>query len=224
LDSYEFNKIAGGVLVSALLIIGINQLSHTLISPATLAKNVFVVEGVKPAAAPAEGASAAAAAPAFEVVLAQASATRGEAVFKKCATCHTNDKGGPNKVGPNLYGIVGNKVGVHPGFSYSDGVAKHGGNWSFADLDKWLTSPKDFIAGTKMSFAGLAKDTDRADVILYLNSKSDAPLPLPKAEAPKAEAPKAEAPKAEAPKAGAPKAEAPKAEAPKADAPKAGAK
>lgn len=185
LDSYEFNKIAGGVLLCALIVIGINRLGDALIHPQTLTKNAYVVEGVQTAAAPAAAAAAAPAeaGPSFDVLMAQASVARGEAVFKKCTTCHTAEKGGAAKVGPDLYNTVGHKIGGHEGFSYSDGVAKKGGVWTFELLDKWLTSPRDFIPGTKMSFAGLSKASDRADVIAYLNSQTDAPLPLPKAPA-----------------------------------------
>jgi cytochrome c len=184
LDSFEFNKIAGAALVCALIIMGINLSGHALIHPEPLAKNAYVIEGVQAeaasAAAPAEAAGPA---PSFEAVLAQASAARGEAVFKKCAACHTVEKGGANKVGPNLYGVVGQKIGAHAGFTYSDGVAKKGESWTFENLNKWLTSPKDFIAGTKMTFAGLPKESDRADAILFLNSNSAAPLALPAAPA-----------------------------------------
>lgn len=184
MDSYEFNKIAGAVLASALIIIGINQLGHALIHPEPLAKSVYVVEGVQAEAQAAAAGPAAPAgpAPSFDSLMAQASVTRGEVVFKKCAACHVAEKGGATKVGPNLFDTVGQKIGGHAGFAYSDAVAKKGGTWTFELLNKWLTSPKDFIPGTKMSFAGLPKESDRADVIAFLNSKTTSPLPLPKAE------------------------------------------
>jgi cytochrome c len=112
-------------------------------------------------------------------MLASASIADGEAVFKKCASCHDVTKGGPNKVGPNLYGIVGASFAHMDGFAYSAGMAEHGSNWGFAELNEFLFKPRDYISGTKMSFAGLSKASDRANVIAYLNSMSDNPLPYP---------------------------------------------
>lgn len=184
MDSYELNKIAGGFLLAALIIIGINHLGDALVHPEALAKNAYVVQGVQTASATTPAAAAPVdAGPSFDVLMASASVTRGEAVFKKCSTCHTAEKGGKTKVGPDLYNTVGHKVGGHEGFSYSDAIAKHGGTWTFDLLDKWLTSPREFAPGTKMTFAGLSKTEDRANVIAYLNSMTDKPLPLPKAPA-----------------------------------------
>jgi cytochrome c len=112
-------------------------------------------------------------------MLASASITDGEAVFKRCAACHDVSKGGPNKVGPNLYGIVGASFAHIDGFAYSAGMAEHGGNWGWDELNEFLFKPRDYISGTKMSFAGLSKASDRANVIAYLNSLSDNPLPYP---------------------------------------------
>lgn len=202
MDSFEFNKIAGAVLFCALIVIGVNNLEHILIHREHLSKSVYKVEGVEEAADVGAGAAAgpAEAGPSFEVILAQASPERGEKAFKKCASCHSAEKGAAAKIGPDLYGTVGNKVGGHPGFSYSPAVAGHGGTWTFETLNQWLKSPKTFIPGTKMAFAGIAKDAERADVIAYLNSKSDSPLPLPKpVEAPAPAPASAEAAPAAAP-------------------------
>jgi len=98
--------------------------------------------------------------------------TAGEKIFKKCATCHTITKGGANKVGPNLYGIVGKNKASIVGFAYSDALKKKGGAWTITDINQWLTKPKDFVPGTKMGFAGLSKDKDRANVIAYLKQQS----------------------------------------------------
>lgn len=95
----------------------------------------------------------------------------GAKIFKKCATCHSVEKGGGNKVGPNLFQVVGRKRAAAPGFSYSEAMLKKGGSWSIEDLNLFLTKPKDFVPGTKMGFAGLKKPQDRADVILYLQKK-----------------------------------------------------
>lgn len=126
-------------------------------------------------------------APAKEVpiadLMAKADPAKGEALFKKCTSCHTNEKGGGNKVGPNLYGVVGRPVAHLADFNYSAAIKdfSKGGKetWTFENLNHFLTAPKKFIKGTAMGFAGDKKDEDRANIIAYLNSKSDAPLPMP---------------------------------------------
>jgi cytochrome c len=106
---------------------------------------------------------------------------KGEAAAKKCAACHTFAKGEPNKVGPNLYGIVGDHKGEGRGFNFSAPMKAKGGTWSIDDLDKFIDNPKGFVPGTAMGFAGIQKGSERADVIAYLNSLSDHPQPLPTA-------------------------------------------
>jgi cytochrome c len=127
------------------------------------------------------------AAPAKEVPIAELMATadpaKGEALFKKCLSCHTNEKGGGNKIGPNLYGVVGRPIAHLTDFSYSAGMKEfsQGGKeaWTFDHLNHFLTAPKKFIKGTAMGFAGDKKDEDRANIIAFLNQHSDAPLPMP---------------------------------------------
>lgn len=102
--------------------------------------------------------------------LATGDATKGKEVFNRCAICHSNTKGAPNKIGPNLFGVVGRKAGTEPGFSYSAAVKSSGVTWSEANLDKWLTSPGRFIPGNRMPFAGLPSADQRADVIAYLKT------------------------------------------------------
>ncbi len=128
-----------------------------------------------------EGAAAAVAEKPIEFYLASADAAKGADVFKKCAACHNAEKGGANALGPNLYGVLGDAVGKGRGFAWSDALSGVGGNWDWTSLDHWLKSPKGMAAGTKMTFAGLSNPEERANVIAYLNSKSDAPKPLPAA-------------------------------------------
>ena len=99
---------------------------------------------------------------------------------KQCATCHTIDKGGPNKVGPNQWNIVGRKKASHEGFSYSSALQAKGGDWTYEDINHMIFKPQAFVHGTKMAFAGLPKEQDRADVIAYLRTMNDNPPPLPK--------------------------------------------
>jgi cytochrome c len=113
-------------------------------------------------------------------LLAKASAENGQAIAKKCMACHDFTKGGPNKVGPNLWGIVGNKVAhLGDGFAYSDAMKNHGGTWDYDNLNDFIAHPNVHIKGTKMAFAGLKKPEERADVLAWLRQQADSPVPLP---------------------------------------------
>lgn len=179
------NTIAGWVLFGGIVALGLTIATGMYFKghrPETMG---YVVEGVE-----AEGGEAAAAEKPFAFYLANATVQQGEAVFKKCAACHTANQGGANGIGPNLWGTVGKPHGHVAGFAYSDALKGVPGSWDFEALDKWLTSPKAYAPGTKMSFAGLGKPEDRAAVIVYLNSLgSNLPLPpVPAEEAAPAEA------------------------------------
>jgi cytochrome c len=139
-----------------------------------------------------EGGAAEAAQP-IEFYLAKADVAKGQQTFNKCAACHTVDQGAPNGVGPNLYGVLGEEIGKGRGFAFSPALSGKGGNWSWTSLNEWLTSPKAFAPGTKMTFAGISNPQDRADVIAFLNSKGPSPLPLPAAPPPAADAATADA-------------------------------
>jgi cytochrome c len=187
MDSYEFNKIAGAVLGTVLLVMGVNTLATELFRvhlPETPGFPVEVAEvdvghGGGEAAAPADEIPLAA-------LMAEADAGKGETVAKKCAACHTFDNGGANKVGPNLWNIVNRPRASHEGFNYSDAMkaaAESGVAWSFEELFKFLEDPKGDIKGTTMGFAGIKKPGDRADLLAYLRSLSDNPAALPAVEA-----------------------------------------
>nr|WP_295659184.1 cytochrome c family protein [Polymorphobacter sp.] len=177
MDSFEWNKIAGWTLAAAMTVLALVLFTGEVFHPAKLAKPGYIVEGVEEVAA--AGPAAVADKP-IEFYLASASVDKGADVFKKCGACHNAEKGGAAGIGPNLYGVVGGPHDHMQGFSYSDAMQKTSGQkWDWDELNKWLTSPKSFVPGTKMAFAGIAKPEDRAAVIAYLNSKSDKPLPLP---------------------------------------------
>jgi cytochrome c len=181
MDSFEFNKIAGAALGTGLFLVALNITAEAIFSPQHPAKPGFEIEVKPQAAATAPGAQTAPEEP-IEKLLASASVERGESATKACAACHNFQKGGPNGIGPNLFGVVGRPRASAPGFSYSDAMKAKGGEWSVEDLNKFLTSPKEFVPGTKMTFAGFSRGSQRADVIAYLNSLSDNPKPLPVAK------------------------------------------
>jgi cytochrome c len=179
MDSFELNKILGALLFTCLCLLALSIGAEAMFHPVKPAKPGFEV-AVKEHAAGGEQAKAEPDEP-IEKLLASASIDKGANAAKKCAACHTFGKGEPNRVGPNLYGVVGRPKGTEGGFDYSASLKGKGGNWSVADLNAFLTNPKAFVPGTKMSFAGVPRGSERADVIAFLNSKSDAPAPLPKA-------------------------------------------
>lgn len=177
--SMEWNKIFGAVLLAGLIAMLTGFASKVLVHSKPLEKSVYVV-ATSEGAAPAADKAAAPTGPApIAPLLAAASPENGQKVAKACAACHSFDKGGANKVGPNLYGTVGAPKGHIQGFSYSDALVKTGGSWTYDELNKFLYDPKGYAPGTKMTFAGLKKDEDRAAVIAYLRSLADSPQPLP---------------------------------------------
>ena len=174
----SFNTVAGCILASALFAMVVGKVSNALVHPHKLDKPAIAVSDEAPATAATAAAPAADLAP-IGPKLAGASVDAGKAIFaKQCATCHTVDKGGANKVGPNLWNIVDRKKAGHEGFSYSSGLQAKGGDWTYEDLNHMIFKPTAYVKGTKMAFAGLAKEPERADVIAYLRSLSDSPKPL----------------------------------------------
>ena len=177
--SDNFNTIAGWALFSGIVGLGLNSLSGHIF----LADKAERPEHMGYAIAGVVSSGGGAAAVPIETLLAKADPAKGQAVFAKCASCHTINSGGANGIGPNLYGIVGDSIGQgRGGFAFSDDVKKLGGKWDFKSLDHWLSNPRGMAAGTKMTFAGLDDGQDRANVIAYLDAQGSN-VPLPKAGA-----------------------------------------
>jgi len=180
MDSFEINKIVAAILMVALLIIGIGKVSDLIFyveKPETPGYSVEVEQAV--AISSNLGSETEKEVIDIAALIAMGDLATGEKVFKKCAACHSIVKGGKNNIGPALYNVVGRKVGAVNDYKYSSALSEYGKNWTFEELNGYLIKPAKWIKGTKMAFAGLRKEKDRASVILYLNKNSDNPLPLP---------------------------------------------
>jgi len=200
MNSFELNKVLGAILGTCLITLALNIGAGAIFAPEKPTKPGYAIAAKELGA---EG-PAAAKEPEqpMEAMMANASVEKGQATAKQCQACHTFEKGGPNRVGPNLWGIVGRPRASEAGFNYSAAMKAKGGTWTFGELYAFLANPRGYIPGTAMTFAGLTRGQQRADVIDYLHTLADNPEPLPKAAAatpaPAAAKP-AEAPKATAP-------------------------
>ena len=180
MDSFEINKILAAILMVALLVIGIGKLSDVIFYVEKPEKPGYVVE-VEQAVAAVSETSSETSEDRVDIValMALGDLATGEKVFKKCSACHSIAKGGKNNIGPALYNVVGRQVGAIEDYKYSKALSAYGKEWTFEELNGYLIRPAKWIKGTKMAFAGLRKEKDRASVIMYLNQNSDNPLPLP---------------------------------------------
>lgn len=179
MDSFELNKIAGAALFCLLIIVGVSQLGNILIQPKPLAEAAYKIDVPDDGSAPAAAAAPQEQDPPVGPLLASADVEAGKKSFAKCAACHTPDKGGANKVGPNLYNIVGASKGHLDSFSYSDAIKKTEGDWTYDNLYAFLKNPRGYAPGTKMAFAGIKSTNERANLIAYLRTLADNPQPLP---------------------------------------------
>ena len=181
MDSFEINKIIASILLVALLIIGISKISNIIFKVDKLDSSAYKVElpddGAKQISE--ENTMKADDKVDMSALMALGDLAHGEKVFKKCSACHSIEAGGGNKIGPALYNVVGRKIAAVEDYKYSKALVEYTKNWSFEELNGFLIKPQKWIKGTKMAYAGLRKEKDRASVILYLNKYSDNPLPLP---------------------------------------------
>ena len=173
------NKIAVSIVLTLLLILGINKITDVVYFVEKPEKSAYQVDGVTKTvdASSSETSSSAAETENIIALFASVNSSEGEKIFKKCAACHSIAEGGANKIGPALWGVLGRKAGAVSDYKYSKAMAAHGKAWSFDEMNGFLIKPKDWIKGTKMSFAGLKNPKERAAVILYMNTNSSSPLP-----------------------------------------------
>jgi cytochrome c len=179
MDSWEWNKIAGAILGTLIFILALTFIGEALFEPEKPLKEAYHVEGVVAEASGGAAAPVEEAIPDFGTVLPKADATAGKAVSSKCEQCHDISKGGPNKIGPELWNLIGRARASEPGFSYSSAMNSDHSPWTYELLFKYLKSPQAMVPGTKMSFAGLRSADDRVNLLAYLRTQEDTPAPIP---------------------------------------------
>jgi len=174
------NKIAVSIVLAVILVLGINKIADLIFYVEKPEKTAYQIESVTSVASATTSDTDSESSESGNIMalFASTSAENGEKIFKKCAACHSITKGGGNKIGPALWGILGRKAGSISDYKYSKAMAAYGKSWTFEEMNGFLTNPKGWIKGTKMSFAGIKKETERAAVILYMNKNSDNPLPI----------------------------------------------
>ena len=178
MNSFEINKIIAAIILTIVIVFGVNKLADVIYSVNAPEGNTYKIatetkEISKGNTAKAESDVN------ISALLALGSIDHGKTVFKKCAACHSVSQGGGNKIGPALWGVIGRKAGSIGDYKYSKAMSGFGKTWDFEAVNTFLIKPKDYVKGTKMAYAGLKKGKDRASIILYLNEQSDSPLPLP---------------------------------------------
>ena len=177
MNGFEINKIVAAIIFTVLVVFGIEKITDLVFNVEKPSEAAYVVEA--PTIKNVTSASSSAGVVDIKAFLALGTLEHGQKVFKKCSACHVVAKGGKNKIGPVLYGVLGKKSASIKDYKYSKALVAHGKVWSFAEMNSYLIKPQAHIKGTKMAFAGLKSEKDRASVILYMNSMSDNPLPKP---------------------------------------------
>ena len=181
MDSFEINKIIAAILLTALIIIGIGKFADILFHVDKPVESAYKVEGLEVVTSSTSSSSETKEEVKINIneLLALGDMAHGEKVFKKCSACHMIVSDGKNMIGPNLWGVIGRTAGSVNDYKYSKAMVAYGKEWTFEEMNAYLIKPQKYIKGTKMAFAGLRKEKDRASVILYMNSKSSSPKPLP---------------------------------------------
>ena len=181
MDSFEINKIISAVLLTALIVIGIGKFADVLFHVEKPKQSAYKIEGLEVAVSVGTKDQTEKALEVVDIkaLLAMGDLAHGEKIFKKCSACHMIAAGGKNMIGPNLWGVIGRTAGSVNDYKYSKAMVAYAKEWSFEEMNSYLIKPQAYIKGTKMAFAGLRKEKDRASVILYMNSKGDNPKPLP---------------------------------------------
>ena len=176
MDSFEINKIIAAVLVVFVVVFGISKISNLIYHVEKPNKSAYQVELLT---ASTSDSSNMASTVDISALLAMGNVDHGQKVFKKCSACHSVKKSGKNKIGPALYNVIGRDMAELENYKYSKALIDFGKSWTFDEMNSFLIKPQSYIKGTKMAFAGLKKEKDRASVILFMNQNSDNPLPLP---------------------------------------------
>jgi len=179
MDSFELNKIIAAILMVALLVIGLGKVADSVFHVKKPKNPGYKVEVESQSTSDTSQTASAVEKIDIASIMALGDIASGEKIFKKCAACHSINKGGKNKIGPALYNVVGRKVGGLDNYKYSKALALYSKEWTFEELNGFLLKPASYLKGTKMSYAGLRKEKDRASIIKYLNQNSDSPKPLP---------------------------------------------
>ena len=175
MDSFEINKITSAIIIVVVLVVGIDKLSEVIFHVEKPKNPGYVVEVQKVSTSSDSTETTID----ITALMAMGDVEHGKKVFKKCAACHSISKGGANKIGPALWGVIGRNAVAVSDYKYSKALSAHGKSWSFEEMNGFLIKPQSYIKGTKMAFAGLKKEKDRASVIPFMNQNSDNPLPLP---------------------------------------------
>ncbi|MDC1212578.1 cytochrome c family protein [Pelagibacteraceae bacterium] len=182
MDSFELNKIIAAVLLTALIIIGIGKLTDVIFHVEKPKESAYKIEGLEVASTSASSSgleTKVVEAVDIKALLAMGNLEHGEKVFKKCSACHMITSSGKNMIGPNLWSVIGRTAGSVSDYKYSKAMVAYGKEWTFEEMNSYLIKPQAYVKGTKMAFAGLRKEKDRASVILFMNAKSGSPKPLP---------------------------------------------
>jgi len=180
MDSFELNKIIAAILLTVLIIIGIGKFTDVLFHVEKPKESAYKIEGLEVVStSSAEAETKVVEAVDIKVLLAMGDLGHGEKVFKKCTACHQIASDGKNMIGPNLWSVIGRTAGSVSDYKYSKAMIAYGKEWTFEEMNSYLIKPQAYVKGTKMAFAGLRKEKDRASVILFMNSKSNSPKPLP---------------------------------------------